>query len=154
MASRNDDEVYEEENIEGYDVDGRENHFQYEGTKHVDSEIYWDSEYIFNEDAEGHLDEEEEHIGDGSDPKNGEHIVVRLSPTTADMVISSDEDEGYISEELVNKCISDDEKSEEEFRKYPEFDEKATFGEVKPPIRPLRPLKSYCRVSRLYHPRV
>ncbi|PKI53209.1 hypothetical protein CRG98_026410 [Punica granatum] len=89
----------------------------------------WDSEYIFNEDADGHLDEEDEHIGDGSDPENGEHIVVRLSPTTADMVIFSDEDEGYISEELVDKCISDDEKSEGEFRKYPEFDENATFGE-------------------------
>ncbi|PKI73689.1 hypothetical protein CRG98_005930 [Punica granatum] len=109
--------------------DFQEDHFQHEDTEHVDSEVYWDSEYIFNEDAEGHLDEEEEHIGDGSDPENGEHIVVRLSPTTADMVISSDEDEGYISEELVDKCISDDEKSEEEFRKYPEFDEKATFGE-------------------------
>ncbi|PKI39652.1 hypothetical protein CRG98_039979 [Punica granatum] len=45
------------------------------------------------------------------------------------MVISSDEDEGDISKELVDKCISDDEKSEEEFRKYPEFDENATFGE-------------------------
>ncbi|PKI74373.1 hypothetical protein CRG98_005253 [Punica granatum] len=45
------------------------------------------------------------------------------------MVISSDEDEGNISEELVDKCISDDDNGEEELRKYPEFDEKATFGE-------------------------
>ncbi|XP_031393381.1 uncharacterized protein LOC116205067 [Punica granatum] len=55
------------------------------------------------------------------------------------MVISSDEDEGYISKELVDKCISDDEKSEEEFRKYPEFDENATFGEVQLQLNMLFP---------------
>ncbi|PKI37374.1 hypothetical protein CRG98_042251 [Punica granatum] len=54
------------------------------------------------------------------------------------MVISSDEEEGYISEELVNKCISDDDKSEKELRKYSEFDENATFGEgFKAGYRPL-----------------
>ncbi|XP_031374136.1 uncharacterized protein LOC116188805 [Punica granatum] len=55
------------------------------------------------------------------------------------MVISSDEEEGYISEELVDKCISDDDKSEEELRKYPEFDENATFGEVQLQLHMLFP---------------
>ncbi|PKI39625.1 hypothetical protein CRG98_040095 [Punica granatum] len=125
----NDYDVGEEDNLERYDVDRQEDQFEYEGTEHVDLGVYWDEECIFNDDAEGHLGEEEEHLGDRSDSENGEEIVVRLPPTTANMVISYDEEEGYISEELVDKCISDDDNGEEELRKYPKFDEKATFGE-------------------------
>ncbi|PKI64139.1 hypothetical protein CRG98_015483 [Punica granatum] len=131
VHSWNDYEVGEENNLEGYDVNRQEDQFEYEGAEHVDSGVYWDEECIlFNDDAEGHLGEEEEHLGDRSDSENEEEIVVRLSPTTVNMVISSDEEECYISEELVDKCISDDDNGEEELRKYPEFDENATFGEV------------------------
>ncbi|PKI62939.1 hypothetical protein CRG98_016578 [Punica granatum] len=136
---RNDDEVGEENNLEGYDVDGQEDYFEYGGTEHVDSGVYWNSECIFNEDAEGHLDKEEERIGEGSDPENGEQIVVSLSPTIADMVISSDEEQGYISEELVDNCISDDDKGDDELGKYPEFDENAMFGEVQLELQMLFP---------------
>ncbi|XP_031402655.1 uncharacterized protein LOC116212229 [Punica granatum] len=55
------------------------------------------------------------------------------------MVISSDEDEDYILEELADKCISDDDKGEEELRKYSEFDERATFGEVQLELHMLFP---------------
>ncbi|PKI59744.1 hypothetical protein CRG98_019847 [Punica granatum] len=70
---------------------------------------------------------------------HGFQIVVRLSPTTADMAISNDEEEGYISEELADKCISNDDNGEEELRKYPEFDENATFGEVQLELHMLFP---------------
>ncbi|PKI41816.1 hypothetical protein CRG98_037780 [Punica granatum] len=68
----NDDEVGEEDNFEGYDVDKHDDHFKYE-------------------------------------------------------------------EELADKCISDDDEGEEELRKYPEFDENATFGEVQLELHMLFP---------------
>ncbi|PKI56474.1 hypothetical protein CRG98_023112 [Punica granatum] len=105
-----------------------------------ENRVYWDEECIFNDDAEGHLgEEEEEHLGDRSNSESGEEIVVILSLTTADMVISSDEEEGCISEKLVDKCISDDDKGEKELKKCPEFDEKATLGEVQLQLHMLFP---------------
>ncbi|PKI72034.1 hypothetical protein CRG98_007580 [Punica granatum] len=155
-ASRqsNNDEVCEEDNLGEYDVDGQEDHFEYEGTEDV-GRMSWkkhvDPKYIFiddegddqpgwaSNDAEGHLGEEEEHLGDGSYSKNGEHMLVRLAPTIANMIISSDEEECYISKELLDNRISDDNKSEDELRKYPEFDEKATVGEVQVELHMLFP---------------
>ncbi|PKI65728.1 hypothetical protein CRG98_013875 [Punica granatum] len=58
-------------------------------------------------------------------------IPVRPAATTdLASVISSDEDEAYHSEELHDRCVSNDDKSEEDKPTYPQFDENAQFGEV------------------------
>ncbi|OWM73079.1 hypothetical protein CDL15_Pgr001193 [Punica granatum] len=39
IVRRNDNEVGEEDNLEGYDADGQKDCFEYESTEHVDDEV-------------------------------------------------------------------------------------------------------------------
>ncbi|PKI79072.1 hypothetical protein CRG98_000553 [Punica granatum] len=80
---------------------------------------------------------------------------IPVRPTiTADLagIISSDEDEAYHSNELHDRCVSDDDKSEEENTTYPQFDENAQSGEVQSQLTMLFPnLSTFKRAVTYYN---